>query len=58
MRYHVQQAEHKCMKYQSWFFLTLFLLGWTILMPTYNSGKDAEKFIEQAQEIENSSDVL
>lgn len=28
----------KFLKYQSWFFLTVFFLGWTILMPTYNSG--------------------
>ena len=35
----------KYLKYQSWFFLTIFLLGWTILMPTYNSGKDAAQYI-------------
>ena len=35
----------KFLKYQSWFFLTIFLLGWTILMPTYNSGKDAKQYI-------------
>ena len=36
----------KFLKYQSWFFLCIFALGWTILMPTYNTGKDAEKYID------------
>lgn len=36
----------KFLKYQSWFFLALFVLGWTILMPTYNSGQDAKQYIE------------
>jgi len=35
----------KFLKYQSWFFLTLFFLGWTILMPTYYSGEDAAQYI-------------
>ena len=25
----------KFLKYQGWFFLTIFLLGWTILLPVY-----------------------
>ena len=32
----------KFLKYQSWFFLTIFFLGWTILLPTYTSGNDAD----------------
>ena len=35
----------KFLKYQSWFFLTIFFLGWTILLPAYSTGQDASEFI-------------
>jgi len=38
----------KFLKYQSWFFLTIFVLGWTFLMPTYYSGGDADEYIREA----------
>lgn len=40
----------KFLKYQSWFFLSIFFLGWTILLPTYNSGSDAGNFIQTVVE--------
>lgn len=47
----------KFLKYQSWFFLCIFVLGWTILMPTYNTGKDAEKYMEWETSETTSSGV-
>lgn len=35
----------KFLKYQAWFFLTIFVIGWTILLPTYNTGNDADRYI-------------
>jgi len=35
----------KFLKYQSWFFLALFLGGWSVLLPTYNSGEGAAEYI-------------
>lgn len=32
----------KFLKYQAWFFLCIFVIGWTTLLPTYNSGTDAD----------------
>ena len=34
----------KFLKTQSWFFLTLFLLGWTILLPTYYGGNSLKDY--------------
>ena len=40
----------KFLKYQSWFFLVIFMISWTTLMPTYYQGSDADKYIRKIGE--------
>ena len=48
----------KFLDYQTWMFLAILIMQWTILMPLYYTGEDADKYLLEVVEKENSGKVM
>ena len=43
----------KFLDYQTWMFLAILIMQWTVLMPLYYTGGDADKYLLEVIEKEN-----
>ena len=47
----------KFLDYQTWMFLAILIMQWTVLMPLYYTGEDADKYLLEVIEKEGGKTV-
>ena len=45
----------KYLNYQTWMFLVILIIQWTVLIPIYYTGEDAYKYLDAFQQVANTT---